>query len=158
MYNTLRNNEIEQVPYSFRPDEGQLSYEDNAFWIEYIKSRLDGVVAGPFFILFTSFGSHSPSLRLLRIKNSASIDVLPNRRVSLLPPIDGVGIGGCFTFDEVKDLCSVFIGNRGFNVDEDVLRHLFTLTNGHPGLTYGLLKCLFERGVNEQILGAEPAI
>ncbi|KAL1961908.1 hypothetical protein VTN77DRAFT_941 [Rasamsonia byssochlamydoides] len=37
------------------------------------------------------------------------------------------------------------MASRAFKVDEDVLKHLFTLTNGHPGLTLGLLTCLFDR-------------
>jgi hypothetical protein len=132
-------------------DEAQLSYKDPKFWMECIKSQKQATT-GPYIILFSPFGS--PSSIALRIDGSAPIDLSPQQRVSLLPSTDGVSnIGVCFTFEEVKDVCSAMTGDRTFRVCEDILRHLFTLTNGHPGLTHSLLQCLFEREVRKQVFG-----
>ena len=126
-------------------DGAQLSYADTLFWIECIKGQKDNS-AGPFLILFSSFGS--PTAKVLKIEGSAPVDLSPNQRVSLLPRVDDTtGLSLCFDLNEVEDLCSSIIGNR-FNVDREVLQYLFVLTNGHPGLTLGLLKTLFEREVS----------
>jgi len=93
--------------------------------------------SGPFLILFSSFGS--PTTTVPKIKGSAPVDLSPRQRVSLLPQVDGAtDLSLCFDFNEVEDLCSSMIGNR-FNVDLEVRQYLFVLTNGHPGLTCGLL-------------------
>jgi hypothetical protein len=63
--------------------------------------------------------------------------------VSLFPGSHGVSL--YFTFEECEDLSKSLTLNRGFNVAEDVLQHLFTLTNGHPGLFHGLFKALIDR-------------
>lgn len=112
--------------------------------MECIKSQKQET-PGPHIILSSSFGS--PSCIALRIEGSAPIDLSLQQRVSLLPMTDGVSnLGVYFTYEEVKDVCYAMIANKAFRVHEDVLKYLFTLTNGHPGLTHGLLACLFDRG------------
>jgi len=124
-------------------DEAQLSYKDNSFWLECVK-ELRQRTFGPFLILFSSFGS--PTATALQIEGSAPIELLPRQRVSLLRQIGSTtDLSLCFNFNEAEDMCSSVIGNRSFKVDKEVLRYLFILTNGHPGLTYGLLKAFFER-------------
>jgi hypothetical protein len=103
---------------------------------------------GPYFILFSSYGSASNVV--LEIKGSAPVDLMTEQRVPLTPqpgwPHD---IALCFTIQELRDLCQRIIGQRGFTVDADVLEHLFILTNGHPGLTRGLLLSLLDREVSK---------
>jgi hypothetical protein len=121
-------------------DEAQLSYLDELFWIECIKEQKTRT-SGPHFVLLSSFGSSSPTV--LRIKGSAPIDLS-----SLLPQVDSAtDISLCLNFEEVQDLRSAMIGTRTFKVDESILKHRFTLTNGHPGLTRALLKSFFDRAV-----------
>jgi hypothetical protein len=134
-------------------DEAQLSYKDKPFWVDCLKSWKDYISSredeksGPYFVLFSSFGS--PSSITLEIDGSSPVDLAHNQRVSLLPATDGVpGLGVCFTFEEVKDVCSALIAHRNFTVHEDVLKYLFELANGHAGLTRGLLNSLFEREVS----------
>jgi hypothetical protein len=121
-------------------DEAQLSYQETSFWVECIKSQKDND-SGPRFVLFSSFGSASHIA--LKIRGSSPIDLHPNQRVSLFPGPNGVSL--YFTFKECEDLSKSMTLNRGFNVAEDVLQHLFTLTNGHPGLFHGLFKALIDR-------------
>jgi hypothetical protein len=124
----------------FVVDEAQLSYQETSFWVECIKSQKNNS-CGPRFVLFSSFGSASHIV--LKIPGSSPIDLDPNQRVSLFPGPHGVSL--YFTFEECKDLCKSMTRDRGFSVHEDVLQHLFTLTNGHPGLFHGIFKALIDR-------------
>jgi hypothetical protein len=128
-------------------DEAQSSYAETDFWLECIKNRLDET-DGPLIILFSSFGSASSTV--LQVSGSAPITLEAEQRVSLTPlPNWPHDIGLCFTPEEVRDLCWKLIGERNFTVHPDVLERLFVLTDGHPGLTKGLLRSLFERKVSE---------
>jgi hypothetical protein len=124
-------------------DEAQLSYQDTLFWMECIKVQNNNS-SGPHFVLFSSFGSASSTI--LKIPGSSPIDLHPYQRISLFPDAnDTHDVSLCFTYEECKDLCKSLTRNRGFGVAEDVLRRLFILTNGHPGLFHGLFKALLDR-------------
>jgi hypothetical protein len=136
-------------------DEAQLSYEDELFWVECIKTQKDKLV-GPYFVLFSLYGSALSIV--LEIKGSAPVDLIKEQRVPLTPqpgwPHD---ITLCFTVEELRNMCQRMIGQRGFTVDADVLEHLFILTNGHPGLARGLLVSLLDRevsGLNARVIQA----
>jgi hypothetical protein len=95
--------------------------------------------------LFSSFGS--PSRIVLEIEGFAPVDLSPRQHVVVATArwrSSSRRLGLSFTFGEVKDLCAAMIGTRGFAIDDDVLQHLFTLTNGHPGFTHSILADLFK--------------
>ena len=133
-------------------DEAQLSYSknDQRIWVECLKNQSQSTF-GPHFALFSSFGSASDTA--ITIEGSAPVTLEKIQRVSLIPqpgwPHD---ISLCFTRDEVRDLGHRMARDRGFNIDSDVLEHLFIQANGHPGLTAALLRSLFELPVRTSLI------
>ena len=94
-------------------------------------------MGGPFFILFSSYGSASNIV--LRIEGSAPIDLNPGQQVPLTPqPNWPHDITLCSTVEELKGMCQKGARIRGATVSADVVLHLFTLTNGHPGLCHAV--------------------
>jgi hypothetical protein len=113
-----------------RPWRSQLGYQETSFLLECIKAQKNNS-SGPHFVLFSSFAQDF-AYRLASVP--ACIIVSRSHDVSLY-----------FTFEECKGLCKSLTRDRGFSIPEDILRHLFTLTNGHPGLFHGLFKALLDR-------------
>jgi hypothetical protein len=129
-------------------DEAQISYayDDQAIWIECIKNQAHATF-GPHFVLFSEFGSASNIT--LEILGSSPVTLESSQRVPLIVHPDSPHeISLYFTSEEIMELSRRLIGERNFSINQDALNHLFIQTSGHPGLTDGLLRILFDRPVS----------
>ena len=128
-------------------NKAQLSYADEMFWMECIKTYKGGNMGGPFFILFSSYRSGSNIV--FEIEGSAPVDLNPGQQVPLIPqPNWPHGITFCFTVEELEEMCQKSARIRGATVSADVVLHLFTPTNGHPGLCDALPSNMLNREAN----------
>lgn len=118
-------------------DQVQLTYEHEDFWLQLIKGQAQfGQSIGLYVILFSSFGS-ADSIAL-QIEGSAPITLDPLQRISLkAQPGRPDDIALCFTRSEFNHVCELH--NTNFRLHADVRDRIYALTNGHPGLCFGIL-------------------
>lgn len=121
-------------------DEAQLSYDESRFWLEFIKKQATDYRTPELrVILFSSWGSASEDV--LTFQGSAPITLLETQRVE---SIEQSGwphrMALAFSFEEAEELVARFLPNSW--VSPEVARELVRLSNGHPGVTHGLLKCI----------------
>lgn len=130
----------------FLLDEGQISYHDAVFWLEFVKT-LSGKwnVTGPKLCVFASYGS--PENGPLDYPRGATpLHLAPPRRVSVIKPSGRDSHDVCLYFDEadfndaVDRLCSE---SDGVVIDEKARSLLYSTTNGHPGAVTALVQCLY---------------
>lgn len=127
-------------------DEGQISYHDETFWLEFVKTLSGNMFQGPRLCLFASYGS--PTTGPLDYPRGATpVHLGPNRRISIIKPSDpdSHGIGLYYDETEFNDAVDRFCSAIGrLVIDEEARSLLYWTTNGHPGAVQALANCLYD--------------
>jgi hypothetical protein len=122
-------------------DEAQRSYKFYNFWDQFIKMLASFPGYGPFVVLFSSFGSPAGTPIEVPIESgSHPVQFRPDQRVSIQAlPYTNPNVSLYFGREEFSDavarLCKKYRnedGNR-FIPSEELMQHIWELTNGHPG-------------------------
>ncbi|KAF7181039.1 hypothetical protein CNMCM7691_000168 [Aspergillus felis] len=130
-------------------DEAQGSYSDTLFWNSIIKQRLSHEGLDISFCLFCCYGSPLSGVDMeldndIRAFTPAHFKLA--QRVTLTPQShpSSPPIGLFFTRSEFTDAAQRLIANscfqEKFTLRPDAEDYLFSLTNGHPGGLYSMLK------------------
>jgi hypothetical protein len=127
-------------------DEAQMSYPFLNFWNDLIKPQAQNPVAGPFIILFSSFGSPGGDANLGDDITVSAPPVLTWRQRISIRPLEGSNhnIQLYFTEDEMGQMFdpqkinpTYSPSDRPFLVSEEVRKYIYRhVTGGHPGCTY----------------------
>ena len=137
-------------------DEAQRSYKFHNIWDEFIKTLASSNGSGPFVVLFSSFGSPAGTLVEVPIESgSAPVQFRPDQRVSIQAlPYTNPNVSLYFSREEFSDavarLCKKYRSDDGndFIPSEELMQHIWELTNGHPGGVIALLEILIHSKVS----------
>ncbi|KAJ5893262.1 hypothetical protein N7495_004953 [Penicillium taxi] len=129
-------------------DEGQLTYQDEAFWIEMIKmqSRRHW---GPRICMFTCYGSPTEGSESINIAGSPLAHLGPEQRVSITvshieySPSIALFYDATEFFDVVVRFCVQSHRIPELRLDSTAQRYIFELTHGHPGAVDAMLQMLW---------------
>ncbi|GAD95379.1 hypothetical protein TSTA_121560 [Paecilomyces variotii No. 5] len=124
-------------------DEAQVTYVDSLLWYTAIKTRI-GIVSGPGFCLFSSYGSPSTGAPSFNYPATTTPPILrKEQRVSLTIPAGSQmpTISLFYTTSEFEDVIVRFCRQPSveFTLAEDLQNHLYSLTDGHPGVVHAVL-------------------
>lgn len=136
-------------------DEAQVTYVDTLLWYTAIKTRI-GLFSGPSFCLFSSYGSPNTGAPSFNYPVATTPPILrKEQRVSLTIPAGSQmpKISLFYTTSEFKDVIARFCQQPSvdFTLAEDLQNHLYSFTDGHPGIVHALLT--FIQSVRTHIRG-----
>ncbi|KAE8391262.1 hypothetical protein BDV23DRAFT_182776 [Aspergillus alliaceus] len=140
---------VEDGNYVLILDEGQMTYRDEALWIELIKNQ-SGSHFGPRICIFTCYGSPTEGPDSEYSAGSLLAYLGPQQRVSITPssiqfsPWDAL----FYNLEEFEDVVERFCHRENQNpqlkLDETAREYIFNLTHGHPGAVDGILHMLLQ--------------
>ncbi|KAI9652428.1 MAG: hypothetical protein M1829_001650 [Trizodia sp. TS-e1964] len=120
-------------------DEAQLSYNCDTLWNDFIKFQASGRITGPYIILFSSYGSPSPT-PAVGPPGSAPVQLRASQRVSVRPLAENnQSVFLYFTRAEYDDVLQ-----RPFLLAKDLRDYIWELSAGHPGAVRAIIKSLLE--------------
>ena len=137
-------------------DEAQRSYKFHNIWDEFIKTLASSNGSGPFVVLFSSFGSPAGTPVEVPIESgSAPVQFRPDQRVSIQAlPYTNPNVSLYFSREEFSDavarLCKKYRSDDGndFIPSEELMQHIWELTNGHPGGVSAVVETLIHSTVS----------
>jgi hypothetical protein len=134
-------------------DEAQRSYNFLNFWDQFIKPLASDAQSGPFVILFSSFGFPAGSPIEVPIEmGSAPVQFRPDQRVSIQPlPYASPKVSLYFNREEFDDVVTRFSkkdDRNRFIPSEELMQHIWELTNGHPGGVRAIIEILIHSEVS----------
>jgi hypothetical protein len=134
-------------------DEGQMTYDDEGLWNDFLKSihESKGLRQA---IVFASYGS--PTSRIL-IKGNIPMDLPEHQRVTLRHVAHGDGLGPAgllFTRSEFNDLVNSYYRSpdEDFYFDQSFFDAIFEITNGHVGAITDFIEIIVADDVSPFLL------
>lgn len=137
---TKKNNDL-----VFIIDEAQTTYRESHLWFSVIKDRM-GLSHGPSICLFSSYGSPSTGSPDYQTSGNTPPILRAELRVSLVPSMcpGAPQISLFYNFAEFHDVVFRFSKNRNleFKIEDNLKNHIYSMTNGHPGMVRSVLEFL----------------
>ena len=140
---------VEDGNYVLILDEGQMTYRDEALWIELIKNQ-SGSHFGPRICIFTCYGSPTEGPDSEYSAGSPLAYLGPQQRVSITPSLIQFSpwVALFYNSEEFEDVVERFCHRESQNpqlrLDGTAREYIFNLTHGHPGAVDGLLHMLLQ--------------
>lgn len=126
-------------------DEAQTTYGESHLWFSVIKDRM-GFSHGPSICLFSSYGSPSTGSPDYQASRNTPPVLRAEIRVSLVPSmcLGAPQISLFYKFAEFTDVVARFsmARNLEFKIEDDLKNHIYSMTNGHPGMIRSVLEFL----------------
>jgi hypothetical protein len=127
-------------------DEAQNSYRFTSFWNDVIKYQAQGNEAGPYIVMFSSFGSPSSQKTHHDYEYSAPLYLKAEQRVSMRPLTNSNAVVSLYLsraeFSDVVERFKTHTMGLPFSLTDEVEDFLFDVTAGHPGCSAALLYVL----------------
>jgi len=133
-------------------DEAQRSYTFYNFWDQFVKTLASAKRSGPFVVLFSSFGSAAGAPVEVPVESgSAPVQFRTDQRVSIQSfPYTNPMVSLYFNREEFNDAVARLCKNDRdrFIPSEELMQHIWELTNGHPSGVRAILEILIHSEVS----------